>query len=41
MELGSVANEITTLVDERLKRKSVQNKTSEWESDKHSTCHTE
>ena len=33
-ELGSVANEITIPVDIKLKRKSEQEKTNGWESDK-------
>ena len=40
-ELGSVANEITIVVDIELKRKSEQEKTNGWESDKQSKCHSE
>ena len=40
-ELDSVANEITSQVDTKLKRISVQKKTVGVESDKQSTCHSE
>ena len=39
--MGSLANEIIVPVDAKLTRKSGQKRTSGWESDKHSTCHSE
>ena len=40
-EPGSAANEITIPIDIKLKRKSEQDKTNGWESDKQLTCHSE
>ena len=40
-ELGSVANEITVLVDVTRKWKNEHKKINGWENDKHVRCHSE